>query len=160
MEYQKRKNFLDNTSNELSKFKKKNWIEINYQSRGVNSINSDIRFKTKMLKSSLCDYSNAYILDKRNIKITGEGDDGATRKNDERNKGVIFKNCTPFINCKSEINNTETDNAKDIGIVMPFYNLIEYSHNYSKTFGSSWQYLKDESMITWPIMNNLNLNQK
>ena len=58
MEYQKRIDFLDNTSNELSKFRKKNWIEIYYQSTGVNSINSDIRFKTKMLKSSLCDYSN------------------------------------------------------------------------------------------------------
>ena len=61
-----------------------------------------------------------------------------------KNKGVIFKNCPPFLNCKSEINNTETDNAEDIDIVMPRYNLIEYSGNYLKTSGSLWQYGKDE----------------
>ena len=62
----------------------------------------------------------------------------------KRSKGVIFKNCAPFINFKSEINNTEIDNAKDIDIVMPMYNLIEYSDNYSKTSGSLWQYYRDE----------------
>ena len=97
-----------------------------------------------MLKSSLCDYSNAYILVKERITITGAGDDTAARQADERNKGVIFKNCAPFTNCKSEINNTEIDNAKDVDIVMPIYNLIEYSDNYSKTSGSLWQYYKDE----------------
>ena len=68
----------------------------------------------------------------------------AARQTYERSKGVIFKYCVPFINCKSEINNTEIDNAKDIGIVMPMYNLIEYSDIYSKTSGSLWQYYKDE----------------
>ena len=97
-----------------------------------------------MLKSSLCDYSDAYILVKGRITIIGAGDDTATRKADERNKGVIFKNCTPFINCKIEINNIEIDNAKNIDKVMPVYNLIEYSDNYSKTSGSLWQYYKDE----------------
>ena len=86
--------------------------------------NSDIRFKTTMLKSSLCDYSYAYILVKGRITITGAGDDAAARQGDERNKGAIFKNCAPFTNCKSELNNTEIDNAKDIDIVMPMYNLI------------------------------------
>ena len=57
---------------------------------------------------------------------------------------MILENCAPFIDCKSEINNTEIDNAKDIDIVMPMYNLIEYSDNYSKTSGSLWQYYKDE----------------
>ena len=56
----------------------------------------------------------------------------------------MFKKCAPFINCKSEINNTEIDNAKDIDIVMSMYNLIEYSDNYSKTSGCLWQYYKDE----------------
>ena len=125
----------ENTPNQLSKFRTKNCIEINDQSRGVYNTNSDIRFKTAMLKSSLCDYHDA---------ITGAGDDAAARQADERNKGVIFKNCAPFINCKSEINNTEIDNAKDIDIVMPMYNLIEYSDNYSKTSGSLWQYYKYE----------------
>ena len=81
---------------------------------------------------------------KGRIANTGAGADAAARQVDERDKGVIFKNCAPFINCKTEINNTEIDNAKDIDIVMPMYNLIEYSDNYSKTFGSLWQYYKDE----------------
>ena len=61
----------------------------------------------------------------------------------DANKKVIFKNCAPFINCISEINNTQVDNAKNIDIVMPIYNLIEYSDNYSKTSGSLWQYCRD-----------------
>ena len=81
-----------------------------------------------MLKSSLFDYSVTYILVKIRITITRVGN----RRADERNKGVIFKNCAPFINCKSEINNAEIDNAKDIDIIMPICNLIEYSDNYSK----------------------------
>ena len=82
-----------------------------------------------MLKSSLCDYSDAYILLKGRITVTGVGDDAAARQADERNKGVMFKNSAPFTNCKSEINNTEIENAKDIDIVMPMYHLIEYSDN-------------------------------
>ena len=99
-----------------------------------------------MLKSRLCDYSDAYILLKGRIIITGSGADAVARQaiNDERDKVVIFKNCAPFINCKSEINNTEIDNAKDIYIAMSMYNLIKYSDNYSKTSGSLWQYDKDK----------------
>ena len=135
---------LDNRSKELSKFRIKNWIEINDQSRGVYYTNSDIRFKTAMLKSSLCDYSDAYILVKGRITITGAGDDAAARQADERNKGVTFKNCAPFVNCKSEINKIEIVNAKDIDIVMPLYNVIEYSDNYSERSGSLWRYCRDE----------------
>ena len=79
MEYQKMTNLLGNTSNQLSKFRTKNWIEINDQSRGVYNTNSDIRFKTTMLKSSLCDYSDAYILVKGRITITGARNDAAAR---------------------------------------------------------------------------------
>ena len=93
-----------------------------------------------MLKSSLCDYSDAYILVKGRITITGARPDAASRQADERDKAVIFKNCAPFINCKSEINNTKKDNAKNIDIVMPMYNLREYNDNNSKTSGSLWQY--------------------
>ena len=82
-----------------------------------------------MLKSSLYDYTDAYIVVKGKITTTGAGDDAASRQADERNKGVIFKNRAPFTNCKSEINNTELDNAKDIDIVMPLYNFIKYSYN-------------------------------
>ena len=136
---------LDNASNQPSKFRTKNWIEINDQSRGTYNTNSDIRFKTTMLKSSLCDYSDAYILVKGRITITGAGDTVANRQADERNKGVVFKNCASFTNCKNEINNTKIDNAKDIDTVMPMYNLIEYSDNYSKSSGSLWQYYRDEA---------------
>ena len=122
----------------------KNWVEINDESRGAYNVNSQIKFKTTMVKSSLCDYSDAYILVKGKITITGAGADAAVRQADERDKGVAFKNCAPFINCISEINNTQADNAKDIDIIMPMYNLIEYSDNYAKTTGSLWQYFRDE----------------
>ena len=104
MEYQITINLLDTTSNKLSKFRTNYWIEINDQSRWVYNTNSDIRFKTTMLKSSLCDYSDACFFVQGTITITGEGTDAAARQVDESNKGVIFKNCAPFINCKSEIN--------------------------------------------------------
>ena len=96
-----------------------------------------------MLGSNLCDYADAYILVKGTITITGAGDDAAARRADERNKGVIFKNCAPFTKCISRINNTDINNAQDIHIVMPMYNLTEYSDNYSKTSGSLYQYYKD-----------------
>ena len=94
-----------------------------------------------MLKSSLCDYNDAYILVKGTISVNNTAAQGAASNN--TNKKVIFKNCAPFTNCISEINNTQIDNAKDIDIVMPMYNLIEYSDNYVKTTGSLWQYCKD-----------------
>ena len=97
-----------------------------------------------MLKPDLCNYAYAYIFFKGTITITGARDDAAARQLDERNKGVIFKNCAPFTKCRSRINNTDIDNAQDIDIVMPLYNLIEYSDNYSKTSGSLWQYFKDD----------------
>ena len=78
------------------------------------------------------------------ITITGAGDNDAAKRLDERNKSVIFKNCAPFTKCISRINGTDIDNAQDIDIVMPMYNLIEYSDNYSKTSGSLWQYYKDD----------------
>ena len=143
MEYQKIANLLESTSDNPSKFRTRYWVEINDESRR-NYANSDIRFKTTMLRSNLCDYADSYILVKGTITITGAGDDAAARRADERNKGVTFKNCAPFTKCISRINNTDIDNAHDIDIIMPMYNLIEYSDNYSKTSGSSWQYYKDD----------------
>ena len=144
MEYQKIANLLDGASNKTSKFKTKNWVEINDESRGTYNIGGQIRFKTTMLKSSLCDYSDAYIHVKGKITIARAGDDAAAREADERNKGVAFKNCAPFITCISNINNIEIDNCQDTDIIMPMYNLIEYSDNYAKTSGSWWQYDRDE----------------
>ena len=103
-----------------------------------------------MLKASLCDYSDAYILVKGTISVNHTAA-AAVANND--NKKVIFKNCAPFTKCISEINNTQVDNAKDIDIVMPMYSLIEYSDNYAKTSGILWQYCKDI-----PAINNNNNN--
>ena len=132
MKYQKIANLLESTSDNPSKFRTTNWVEINEESRG-NYANSDIR------------YVDSYILAKGTIKITGEGADAAAERADERDKGVTFKNSASFTKCISRINNTDIDNVHDIDIVMPMYNLIEYSDNYSKTSGSLWQYYKDIS---------------
>ena len=102
-----------------------------------------------MLKSSLCDYSDAYILIKGTISVNNTAAAGAAVN--KFNKKVIFKNCAPFTNCISETNNTQIDNAKNIDIVMPMYNLLEYSDNYAKTTGSLLQYCKDI-----PVRNNNN----
>ena len=141
MEYQKIANLIDDTSNQSSKFRTRNWVEINDESRAAYNVNSQIKFKTTMLKSSLRDYSDAYILVKGTINANNTAAAGAAVNNNDRK--VIFKNCAPFTNCISEINNTQIDNANDIDIVIPMYNLIEYSDNYAKTTGSLWQYCKD-----------------
>ena len=143
MEYQKTSNMLHDASNQPSKFRTRNWVEINDESRGTYTGN-DIKFKITMLRSNLCNYADAYILVKGTITITGAGDDDAGKRVDERNKGVIFKNCAPSTKCINRINSTNLDTAQDIDIVTPMYNLIEYSDNYSKTSGSSWQYYKDD----------------
>ena len=102
-----------------------------------------IKFKTSLLRSSLCDYSDAYILVRGIITVAalaaGKGNN---------NIQVVFKHYAPFTNCISELNNTQIDNAKDIDVVMPMYNLIEYSDNYSKKSGSLWQYYRNEPDLT------------
>ena len=135
MEYQKIANQLDNTSNQPSKFRTKNWVEINDESRGIYTSN-DIQFKTSMLRSNLCDYADSYILVKGTKIIIGQRDDAAARQTNERDKGVTFKNCAPCTKWISKINNTDIDTAQDIYMVMPMYNLVEYSYNYSKISGS------------------------
>ena len=97
-----------------------------------------------MQRSNLCDYADSYILVKGTITITGAGDNAGERQPDERDKGVAFKSCAPFTKCISRIYNTNIDDAHDIDIVMPLYDLIKYSDNYSKTSGILWQYYKDD----------------
>ena len=109
MEYQKITNLLDNASNQPSKFRTKKWVEINDELKESYSANSDIRFKTTMLRSNLCDYADAYILVKGTITVNNTSAAGAAANN--TNKKVIFKNCAPFTNCISEINNIQVDNA-------------------------------------------------
>ena len=127
---------FDNASNQASKFRTKNWVEINDEPRGGYNVNCQIKFKTTIPKFSLCDSSNAYILVKGTIKVDDTSAAGAAANN--TNKKVIFENCAPFTNCISKINNTQVDNAKDTDIVMLMYNLTECSNNYSKTSGSLW----------------------
>ena len=155
MEY--RKILLVNTLNQLSKFRTKNWVKINDKPRRTYNTCSKIKFKTSMLKSALYDYSDTYILLSRIITITGAGDNYAARRADEKDKEVIFKNCAPFTYYKSEINNTQVDHAKDIDFVIPMYNLIECSDNYSKTSRSLWRYygpnatLADSKSFTFKV---------
>ena len=134
MECEKIANLLNDASNKIFKFKTKNWVKINDDSRGTYDVGSEIKFKTTMLKSSLCDYSDACIHVKGTITVNNKAAEGAASNNN--NKKVMFKNWAPFTNCISQINNTDLDNAKYLDIVMPMCNLIEYSDNYSKTSGS------------------------
>ena len=152
MEYQKNPNLLDkgvahNVSNQSSKFRIKNWIEINDESRETYSVNRKINFKTSVLRSSLCDYSDTHRFVKENISVNNIAATDAGANNTD--KKVIFKICASFADCISKINNTQVNNAKGIDKVMPKYNLIEYSDNYSKPSGSLWHYFKDI-----PVINN------
>ena len=101
MEYQKIINLLDNIPNQPTKFRTKNWIEINDDSCGTYHTNSEIKFKTSILKSSSCDYSDAYILVKGTIAIAPVPPSAANPNN-----------CAAFTDCISEINNTRIDNTK------------------------------------------------
>ena len=121
MEYLKTTNLLDNAWNQPSKFRTKNGVEINDDSGGTYNANKQIEFNTTMLKSSLYDYSNSYILVKGTMTVN---DTRTAAVLNNRNKKVTFKNCAPFTSCMSEINNTHIGNAKDIDIVMP---TIEYN---------------------------------
>ena len=101
MEYQKIANLIDDASTQPSKFRTRNWVDINDESRGAYNVNSQIKFKTTMLKSGSCDYSDAYILVTGTISVNNTAAQCATVNNN--NKKVIFKNCAPFTNCISEI---------------------------------------------------------
>ena len=127
MEYKKIIKLVDDTPNQPTKFQAKHWVEINDESRVTCNTNSQIKFKTSMLRSSLCDYSDAHILMRGTITEAEVAVGGGNNNIQE-----VFKNCAPFTNYINEINNTKIDNAKNIDIVIPMYNLIEYSNNYSK----------------------------
>ena len=141
MEFQKISNFLDTTldDKDLPRFVTKKWIKVYDQSEKNYSPNKEIRIKRSMLRSNLCNFSDAYIFVKRTIAVTNPN-------NAKRNKAVAFKNNAPFINCISKING---DNAENLDVVMPMYNLLEYCKNYRKTTGSLWNYYRDEPSDTF-----------
>ena len=112
MENEKMINLLDNTLNQQTKFRTKNWVEINDESQGTYNKDNQIRFKTSMLRSSLCDYSDAYILVKGTITVANTATQGQV--NNGTNKKVINENCAPFTNCRSRVSNTQVDDASYI----------------------------------------------
>ena len=133
MEYQKITNLLGNTSDKVPRFITKKWIEVHDQSGASYNINKQIRFKTSMVRSDLCDYSQAYIVVKGTITVADPDNNVYDRK-------LAFRNNAPFISCISKINNTLIDNAEDLDVVVPLHKLVEYSKNYAKTSGSFWNY--------------------
>ena len=149
MEFEKIINLLDTTTDnkDLPRFVTKKWIEVYDQSEKHYSPNKEIRIKTSLLRSDLCDYSNTYIIVKGDINVTNPN-------NAERNKAVAFTDNAPFINCISKINGIKNDNAENLDIVMSMCNLLEYSKNYKKTTGSLWNYYRDQTI------NPLSTNSK
>ena len=119
MEYQKITNLLGNTSDKVPRFITKKWIEVYDQSEKSYNTNKQIRFKTPMLRSDLCDYNDAYIVVKGTITVEG------AENRDKHNRNLVLKNNAPFISYISKINNTLIDNAEDLDIVIPMHNLLE-----------------------------------
>ena len=147
MEYDKINNLLlskDNESEKLSKFVTREYVRVNSSSNTYND-NKSIRFKTPMLRSNLCDYSDAYILVKGTIIVTAPGaNNGANNIRDKRNRPLILKNNAPFFSRIARINGELIEDADDLDIVISMYNLLEYSKTYRKTIGSLYNYYRDE----------------
>ena len=136
METQKIVNLLNGSNNENSKIATKKCYVIDSGSKGNYSHENPIQFLTSSLESNLCGYSDAYILVTGNITVTLNN--VATQ--------VVFKNCAPFEDCRTKINDAFVDYANFINIIIPMYNLIEYSDNYSDTSGSLWDFKRDETV--------------
>ena len=185
MEFQKIINLLDITSDykDLPRYVTKKWIEVYDQSEKNYNVNKEIRFKTSMLRSDLCDFGDAHIVVKGNIIVVKKAfrtDDivapnntaaNVTATNDANNnafgeKKLVFKNNAPFINCISKINGKKIDNAEGFDVVMPMYNLLEYSKICRKMIGSLWNYYRDEpsstdnNNITHSIFNSKSFDYK
>ena len=137
MEYDKINNLLDSESENLSKFITRNHVKVNSLSNTYNE-NKSIRFKTPMLRSDLCDYADAYILVNGTIPVA------RNQPRDRQNKPVNLKNNVSFVSCITRINGELIEDADDLDIVMPMYNLLEYSKNYRKAIGSLYNYYRDE----------------
>ena len=147
MEYDKINNLLlseDNESGKSSKFVTREYVRVNSLSNTYNE-NKSIRFKTPMLKSNLCDYSDAYILVKGTITVSAHGaNNNANNIRDKRNGPLILKDNAPFVSCITRLNGELIEDTDDLDIVMSMYNLLEYSKNYRKTIGSLYNYYRDE----------------
>ena len=144
---------LNDSSNEESKFATKKWYVIDSQTtKGKNKQGNTMTFETETIKSSLCDYFDAFILVTGNITVTAAND-----------TDIAFKNCAPFSTCTAKINDIFVDEANHIHIAMPMYNLIEYGDNYSDTSGRLWQFKRDEvsaDNADWSINNSQSFKYK
>ena len=152
MECRKITSLSGNIPDKVPWFITKKWIEVYEQSGGTYNIKKQIRFKTSMLRSDLCDYSDAYIVVEGIVTVEGNN------KMDGENRFSAFKNNAPFTVCISEINNILIGNAEYLDILMPMYNLLQYSKNYRKTTGSLWNYYRDEPND--PITNSASFKNK
>ena len=150
MEYDKINNLLrseeldsavESESENLSKFVAREYVRVNSLSNTFDE-NKSIRFKTPMLRSDLCDYADAYILVNGIITITAAA--GANNIGDKKNRKLILKKNAPFVSCITRINGELIEDADDLDVVIPMYNLLEYSKNYRKTIGSLYNYYRDE----------------
>ena len=138
MEFNETNNLLGPAHDKVTKFITKKWIEVQSQSGNTYNTSKPIRFKTSMLRSDLCDYSDAYVWVKGTITVT----DPNNYANFDRR--LTLKNNPSFISCASNINGESVENAEDLDIVIPMYNLLEYCKNYEKTSGSLFDYYRDE----------------
>ena len=142
MEYDKINNLLGSESENLSKFVTREYVRVNSLSNTYNE-NKSIRFKTPMLRSDLCDYVDAYILINGTVTVNGIVN-GAENEINRRNRPLILKNNAPFVSFITKINNELIEDPENLDVVMPMYNLLEYSKNYRKTIGSFYNYYRDE----------------
>ena len=146
METQKSVNLLNGSDNESSNFATRKWYIINDQNNAQygrgNENDSTTKSETKVIKPNLCDYSDAYILVTGHRKVAGIAAD----------TNVVFKSCAPFRRCVTHINDEHVETAENLDIIMPMYNLIEYSASYADSSGSLYQFKREES----PMNNNGN----
>ena len=140
METQKIVNLLNDSEELNSKFATRKWYIINdqnngqYGRRGENENDSTIKFETKVIKRNISDYFDVYILVTGDIKVAAVA----------ANTNVAFKNCAPFTRCAIHINDDHVETAENLDIIMPMYNLIEYSDNYADSSGSLYQFKRNE----------------
>ena len=138
MEYQKIINLLSNNiSHQVLRFVTKKWLEIHDESGGTYNINKEIKFKKPMLRTDLCDYTEAYIVVTGEISVTNPN-------NNAYDKKLALKNNTPFFSCILKLNNKLIENAEGLDVIMPMYNLLYYRKNYQKATGSLWNYYRDD----------------
>ena len=157
MEHQKITNLLDTTSDNAHRFITKRWLEVHDHSGSAEDRykpSKQIRFKISMLRSDLYDYSDAYIV----VLLLLLQEQKEQMMKTEKNRSLAFKNNAPFTACISKINNGLIDNAEDLDVVIPMYNLIEHSKNYREATCSLWNYQGDEISDDTNDNNNLNKN--